>query len=318
MLRCFGRLHAVALVCAAACLYVVGVAAAQEPRAGEDFSEFFPGLPQPVLFGAGTGGEQASPYWIGVGCEPAPAVLRAQLKLAEDEGLVVVSVSEGSPAAAAGVQVNDVLVAAGDKPLKSVADLVRVVDEAKEAEITLKVVRGGEARTLAVRPAKRPEQAFGGIPAPPAAGGEWPARVGRALQFVAPGVVVGGELFVPKDMSVTITLEHNKPARFVVKKGDKTWEVEQDKLNDLPPEVRGPVQGLLLTMPRLAAGVMAPRALVEMEVVPEPATPAVPRVFRWFQAQQQDEQLEQRLEELKQQIDELRRAIEELSKKQAE
>lgn len=305
------------LAVAAGCLCFPAAVAAQEPAdVVSEFEYLFPQADsEGGLFAIGGAGGELSPYWIGVGCEPVPAVLRAQLKLPEGEGLVVVDVAEGSPAAAAGLQVNDVLLAAGDKPLKSVADLVSVVSEAKETDITFKLLRGGEGTTLVVRPAKRPEPAAVGVVPPGQRAGRAAAR---AFQWLAPGVVVGEGLFVPKDMSVTITLEHGKPARFAIKKGDKSWEVEQDKLNDLPPDVRGPVQGLLLTMPRLAAGIKAPP--MKIEVFEEPfrpdAPPTPPRVFRWLQTQPGDPQIERRLDELKRQIDELRRAIEELSKKQ--
>ncbi len=319
MFPCVRLLKVCGLAVAAGCLLLPTASVAQQPEAEAAVPELqlldvSAADPQRAVFAFSPDSVPTSAYWIGVGCEPVPAVLQAQLKLPEGEGLVVATVAEGSPAAAAGIQVNDVLLAAGDKPLKSVADLVSAVDEAKEREINIKLLRAGEATTLTVRPARRPEEAQqrGFPPLPEAV----PGRVARAFQWLAPGVVVGGELFVPKDMSVTITVEHGKPARIAVKKGEKSWEVEQDKLNDLPPEVRGPVQGLLLSMPRLAAGIMPPAMEVEVQVPFQPGAPN--RVFRLFQPQRGDAQIEQRLDELKQQIDELRQAIEELSKKQAE
>jgi membrane-associated protease RseP (regulator of RpoE activity) len=315
------------LAVAAGCLLLT-TALAQQPagRAAHLYQAYPEGdLPRGayLLVGDPQGGlafadaAELSPYWIGVGCEPASAALRAQLKLPEDEGLVVLSVAENSPAAAAGLQVNDVLLAAGDTPLKSVADLVRVVDNAKETDITFKLLRGGESTTLVIRPAKRPDAAA--LAPVPAAPGTGVGRAARALRWLAPGVVMGRELFLPKDMSVTITVEHGKPARIAVKKGDQSWEVEQDKLNELPPEIRGPVQGLLMSMPRLAAGIVPPSVEVEVFGEGEPPNGGAPaRIFRWLAPNAQDAQLEQRLDELKRQIDELRKAIEELNKKQAE
>lgn len=322
MLPCVRLFKVCGLAVAAACLLLPTASVAQQPgpkppvliflQEAKDVSAV---EPQGAAFAFGSGGVETSDYWIGVGCEPVPAVLQAQLKLPEGEGLVVVTVAEDSPAAAAGIQVNDVLLAAADKPLKSVADLVSAVDQAKETEIHIKLLRAGETKTLAVRPAKRPEEAQ--QPRLPGWPEGMPGPFARAFQWLAPGVVVGQKLFVPKDMSVTITVEHGKPARIAVKKGEKSWEVEQDKLNDLPPEVRGPVQGLLLSMPQLAAGI-APN---ELGIVVQPFQPgegAMPRAFRWLQRQPGDAQIEQRLDELKRQIDELQRAVEELSKKQAE
>lgn len=326
MLPCVRLLKVCGLAVAAGCLLLPTGSVAQQPDSEAAALELLPALEkvsavEPLAGSALVpGGAPASAYWIGVGCEPVPAVLQAQLKLPEGEGLAVVTVAEGSPAAAAGIQVNDVLLAAGDQPLKSVADLVSAVDEAKEREINIKLLRAGETMTLTVRPAKRPEEAQQRRRAQFPEG--MPGRFHRAFQWLGPAVVVGGELFVPKDMSVSITVEHGKPARIAVKKGEKSWEVEQDKLNDLPPEVRGPVQGLLLSMPRLAAGIAPPA--IELEVQePLPFLPGGPaearRVFRWFQPQPGDAKIEQQLDELMRQVVELRRAIEEeLRKKQAE
>jgi S1-C subfamily serine protease len=61
-------------------------------------------------------------------------------------------VSEGSPAAAAGLKVGDLLVAAGGVPIASVDDLHRAMDAARASnDLTLDLVRGTDEHTVSVR-----------------------------------------------------------------------------------------------------------------------------------------------------------------------
>ena len=64
-------------------------------------------------------------------------------------GAVVASVGAGSPAAAAGLQVGDIVVAVDDQPINGSEGLVGVVrDHSPGDEITIVVVRGGAEVTL--------------------------------------------------------------------------------------------------------------------------------------------------------------------------
>ena len=88
-----------------------------------------------------------SPYWIGLSVEAGP-----------QQGLVVRAVSPESPAAKAGIKVNDVIVSAGDTALKSVPDLVKAVAQAKEKELGLTILRDRKQQKVSVKPAKRPTE----------------------------------------------------------------------------------------------------------------------------------------------------------------
>ncbi|MBO0920436.1 trypsin-like peptidase domain-containing protein [Cellulomonas sp. zg-ZUI222] len=73
-------------------------------------------------------------------------------------GAVVESVNEGSPAAAAGLQAGDVIVAVDDKPVggaEALTALVRSLSSGDDATVT--VVRDGETRELDVTLATRPD-----------------------------------------------------------------------------------------------------------------------------------------------------------------
>src|SRR5205807_636111 len=84
---------------------------------------------------AGDGEAEAAPtYWIGLICNPPDDALRAQLKL-KDAGLVVREAVPDAPAAKAGIKVHDILLAAGDKELRDVRDLMDAVEKSDGKEI---------------------------------------------------------------------------------------------------------------------------------------------------------------------------------------
>jgi S1-C subfamily serine protease len=72
-------------------------------------------------------------------------------------GIRVLEVVESSPAQAAGLQRDDLLLAANGSPVQTLDDLQRVMVLAPPSEIELDVQRGADRRTLAIRP--RPARA---------------------------------------------------------------------------------------------------------------------------------------------------------------
>jgi serine protease Do len=73
--------------------------------------------------------------------------LRAAVGLAERDGLLVRAVVDSSPAARAGIERGDLLIAAGETPLVSVDDLY---DALGEDPLNLVVLRGAEERAVEV------------------------------------------------------------------------------------------------------------------------------------------------------------------------
>ena len=100
-------------------------------------------------------------FMIGVNCQPVGAAMASQLRLDEGVGLLVTTVSEGQPAAEAGIQVHDILLYAGQKDLGSVQQLVELIQEAGKEKTSLEftVVRQGKEESVKVSPVERPEQA---------------------------------------------------------------------------------------------------------------------------------------------------------------
>jgi membrane-associated protease RseP (regulator of RpoE activity) len=157
-------------------------------------------------------GDEA-PYWIGVACQRAQAALRAQLGLAEGEGLVVQNVVSDSPAAKAEVQRYDVLIRADEKSLEKPEDLIEIVKKTTDQkQLRLLLVRQGRKQTVTVKPVKRLSQkVFTTIIVDPKDAKkieEWTKRFvlhglklkpmeGKKveLEIVRPGVVLGEDVF---------------------------------------------------------------------------------------------------------------------------
>ena len=95
-------------------------------------------------------------YWLGLfASRPSPA-LQAQLKLPKDQGLVVEGVQPQGPAAKAGVQQYDILFKGNDKPLHGLRDLMQLIEQVKDGNLDLELLRAGKRETVTVTPAKRP------------------------------------------------------------------------------------------------------------------------------------------------------------------
>jgi len=90
---------------------------------------------------------------LGLHVQPLTPELRRHLGVPEDRGVLVARVEPGRPAAAAGVQVGDVVTDADGTPVESATDLLRAVAPVPEGEsLRLTVVREKAARTLDVTP----------------------------------------------------------------------------------------------------------------------------------------------------------------------
>jgi serine protease Do len=91
--------------------------------------------------------------YLGIAGGARPLPPRIAGTLGRDSAIEVVEVVPGSPAAAAGLQPEDILVEASGVPLRGVADLQRLMSEDAIARaVELVVVRGGEERRLTITP----------------------------------------------------------------------------------------------------------------------------------------------------------------------
>jgi S1-C subfamily serine protease len=91
--------------------------------------------------------------YLGIGGGERPLPPRLVARLGRDRGVEVAEIMDGSPAAAAGLQPEDLLVEAAGSELRSVADLQRLMTEQMIGRrIELVVVRGGEERRMTITP----------------------------------------------------------------------------------------------------------------------------------------------------------------------
>jgi len=249
--------------------------------------------------------------------------LRQQLHLPDEQGLLVESVMEGSPAAQAGIQRYDVLLAANGTPLKNVADLVGELNKGKDAKLSIDLIRGGERQTISATPQKRSE-----MTAPRAEVGqnaedeeledflrmvpglidEGPLRfrVFHPAQILPPGAKVPGSS--ARDVTVTvkteatlddgyklsIVRENQKPAKITVTRGDEKWEATETELGKLPEKVRSDVERLLH---------MGPLGL-RMLVAPEATSPQT--------RSRGDSRMERRMEQMHRNMEQMQKAMNEM------
>jgi hypothetical protein len=216
-----------------------------------------------------------SQYWLGVQLAALPEVAKHQLGV--EHGLTVEDVMPDSPAAKAEIKKFDILLKAGDTPLKEAADLIKSVDASQGKEITITVIRGGKDRTVRVVATRRPEKERMDVRVPRPELGAEIKRLEEALQslkskagkeglglwFARPAVVAPrvdykiaspkeiGEF--PKDLSVQINKQGDQPTKVHVKSGDKEWNITEDKqgisLRELPDDIRPHVLRVLLGAP---------------------------------------------------------------------
>lgn len=209
----------------------------------------------------------APEFWIGLrGRNVDDPVLRTQLQLAEDMGVVVEDVVADSPAEKAGLRKHDIVLRANDDVVDSMEVLQKLVVAGGDKPIELKVLRLGKEMDVTVTPEKRPEnfqELIGpatNVPGNQMLGGD----LGQLLQQLqggnlpggmrvfGPGMVLNGRQFnidaVPNGISVSIARNGDGPAQITVKKGDQTWTLSSDDakaLAELPEDVRNYVSGMI-------------------------------------------------------------------------
>jgi hypothetical protein len=104
----------------------------------------------------------AAPAWkIGLLVEPVAPFIREHLGLEKNEGVRVVQVADGSPAARIGLAVNDIIVSAGDKKISNLEELKGVVEHAGREGQALKLgwIHKGERKGAQIRPDGPPPRA---------------------------------------------------------------------------------------------------------------------------------------------------------------
>lgn len=154
--------------------------------------------------------------FLGVLLEPVPDALRFQLGqvLPPGQGVMIQEVTENSPAAKAGLQPYDVLLAYNDQKLFSAEQLSHLVRaEAPNTSVKLRVLRGGGVQTIAVMLGQTHAMSESGRPewrmrhhpfipdsmSPQAAGSNWDRFDSMSLQKLKDGKFKAEIKFLGKD-----------------------------------------------------------------------------------------------------------------------
>lgn len=118
----------------------------------------------PHVFGV-PGGEGKAYVWragegrmIGIGITPLTKQLAEHFKV--DGGVMINSVRENAPAAKAGLKAGDIIVELDGKTVKSELDLIRGINEKKEGDVQLTVVRDDRRQSVSVTPEKSKDSGF--------------------------------------------------------------------------------------------------------------------------------------------------------------
>jgi serine protease Do len=111
------------------------------------------------------GGEGKSFTWSsGEGRQIGVGVTQMTKQLGEnfgvDGGVLVNNVRDGSPAFKAGIKAGDVIVEIDGKAVKNQFDLVRGINDKKEGDVTLTIVRDRNRQTISVTPEKSKDSGF--------------------------------------------------------------------------------------------------------------------------------------------------------------
>lgn len=92
---------------------------------------------------------------FGATLRPVDDILRSQLEIPAGRGLLITSLRADGPSAQAGLRQNDVLLSLGEHPLATADDLTIQLKAAGDSPVPLRMLRGGKATTIQVKPTYR-------------------------------------------------------------------------------------------------------------------------------------------------------------------
>lgn len=137
---------------------------------------------------------QPGSAYLGVGVGPVPAPVQAQLpaEVEKNQGLMVLKIMPGSPAAKGGIEIHDVLLSYDGTKLYKLRDLITAVNAGKPGDkATLELVRNGKLTTLEITLAskasrfERRPHGYGPMMGGPKRGGQVESRVWQSFQSMS-------------------------------------------------------------------------------------------------------------------------------------
>jgi serine protease Do len=125
--------------------------------------------------------------WLGVGIQELDPDLASSLGLDKPEGALVTKVEPDSPGAQAGLESGDVIVGFNDQGIEHIRDLTRAVaDAAPGKQASVKLIRGGDTKTVEVGIGKMPTEQQVAATAPDQSADQ--PRLGLQLATLTPDV----------------------------------------------------------------------------------------------------------------------------------
>jgi serine protease Do/serine protease DegQ len=184
---------------------------------------------------------------IGVTMQDLTPGLAAAFDLPSQQGAVVASVARDSPAARAGLQPGDIVVAIGGKEVKSAADVRNAIGLLRVGQdVKLEVLRGGKTRSVSIRVVEPSRTALSGDDLHPSLKGATFAEIEEQTQRRVKGV------------GVTEVQSSSPAAEVGLRKGDLITSVNRTRvegLEEFSRLVRQSGPSLLLGMRRGASSV---------------------------------------------------------------
>ena len=173
---------------------------------------------------------QVTRGWLGVGIQPVTADLAKSFGRAETTGVLVASVSEGSPAERAGLKSGDIITEYDGRKVERSSDLPRAVAGTPVGrEVRLSVVRDGMPMTLTAKiaalDAKESGQADGGEKAKPA--------LGLAVQPLTPALAQQLGVSAKQGLVVQNVQEGSPAAEAGFERGDVIVEVDKKPIKSV-------------------------------------------------------------------------------------
>jgi serine protease Do len=98
---------------------------------------------------------------IGIGASQLTKQLADYFGVSGGRGVLVTSVTEGGPAAKAGLKAGDVITAVDGNAIERIADLMRELNRKGEGEVTIQVIRDKSSRTFKLTPERGSSFEFG-------------------------------------------------------------------------------------------------------------------------------------------------------------
>jgi serine protease Do len=176
--------------------------------------------------------------WLGVGIQPVTPALAKAMHLPDTTGALVGQVTKGSPAAAAGVQPGDVIVAYQGKPIAKASDLPAAVAATPiGTDAALTVLRDGDRHALTLEVAAMPGEQAEAAAAPEEGQGE----LGLVVQPLSPALAERLGVADTSGLAVTAVREGSPAGEAGLRPGDVILEANRKpvaRADDLRRAVR--------------------------------------------------------------------------------